>query len=74
MLDLDARRLAAVDMYGGRGTRFRRRIILIEFVAGTALCAALGVLEATTGPVGTRMLGWWLLGMAANYLPSRCTG
>ncbi len=66
---IDVRRLAAVDMHGAHGTRRRRRIILAEFALGTAGCAALGVWALSWGdPLGV-VLGVWLLGLAANYLP-----
>lgn len=66
---LDVRRLAALDMHGARGTRRRRWVILGEFAFGTLVCAALGVWALTwVGAVGL-VLGIWLLGVAANYLP-----
>lgn len=67
MLDLDVRRLAAVDMYGAGGTLLRRRVILAEFVSGTVVGAGLGGwLVAEGGTVGW-LLGAWLLGLAVNY-------
>jgi hypothetical protein len=66
----DVRRLAAVDMYGASGGRLRRRVILVESLAGVGLCSALGLVafvtsEGTTG----RLLGAWLIGVGINYLP-----
>lgn len=66
---LDVRRLAALDMYGTHGTRWRRRAILSEFALGTLGCATLGAWALSwTSAVGV-ILGFWLLGLAANYLP-----
>jgi hypothetical protein len=66
--DVDVRRLAAVDMYGARGSRLRRRVILVEFGLGAIGCAALGawLIAAWGGPPGL-LIGLWLLGIALNY-------
>ncbi|ASW54210.1 hypothetical protein [Plantactinospora sp. KBS50] len=70
MARLDVRRLAAVDMWGGAGTRLRRRIILAEFVLGTVGCLALGGwLLGVAGSVGWVLFGGWLIGLGLNYLP-----
>jgi hypothetical protein len=67
---LDVRRLAAVDMWGGRGTRRRRAIILAEFVLGATIGPALGLLLAITGStLGWRVLGAWIAGACLNYIP-----
>jgi hypothetical protein len=66
---IDIRRLAALDMHGGHGTRRRRRIILGEFVAGVIGCAAIGIWLLTLGSIGFTILGIYLLGLAANYVP-----
>lgn len=66
---LDVRRLAALDMHGARGTRRRRWMILVEFAVGTVGSAALGVWALTWGGAVGVILGIWLLGLAANYLP-----
>ncbi len=66
---LNVRRLAAVDMHGARGTRWRRRVILAEFALGTIGGVALGVWALTWGGAAGVVLGIWLLGLAANYLP-----
>jgi hypothetical protein len=67
---LDVRRLAAVDMWGGRGTRRRRRIIVAEFVLGATVGAALGLLLAFTGPeLFWQLLGAWIAGACLNYVP-----
>jgi hypothetical protein len=70
MARFDVRRMAAVDMYGGGGRLWRRRVILAEFVAGTVLCPALGLFTlGVTADAGGRLLGAWLIGMGLNYLP-----
>jgi hypothetical protein len=69
MLRLDVRRLAAIDMYGTIGARWRRRVIVAEFIAGAAVSIALGpwlVLGSRT--VGGRLFGAWLTGVGVNYL------
>ncbi len=66
---LDVRRLAALDMHGARGTRRRRRVILAEFGFGTIGSAALGAWALSWGDAVGVILGVWLLGLAANYLP-----
>ena len=66
---LDVRRLAALDMHGARGTRRRRWVILGEFAFGTVGSAALGLWALTWGGAVGVILGIWLLGIAANYLP-----
>ena len=66
---LDVRRLAALDMHGARGTRRRRLIIMAEFAFGTIASLVLGIWALTLGgPLGF-VVGVWLLGLAANYLP-----
>ncbi|HEY7630739.1 MAG TPA: hypothetical protein VH817_08570 [Thermoleophilaceae bacterium] len=66
---LDVRRLAALDMHGARGSRRRRHVILAEFALGTIGGAALGVWALTWDSAAGVVLGVWLLGLAANYLP-----
>jgi protein-S-isoprenylcysteine O-methyltransferase Ste14 len=66
---INVRRLAALDMHGARGTPRRRRIILAEFALGTVGCAALGVWSLSRDGLFGLVLGVWLLGLAANYLP-----
>jgi hypothetical protein len=58
------RRFAALDLYGSSGTLRRRRIVLVEFVVGTA---ALLVLGAYTGSHGNRLWGVWLTGCGLSY-------
>ena len=66
---LNVRRLAAVDMYGSSGAAWRRWVILLEFVIGTAGIATLGIRVLNAGDIGTVVLGLYLLGVALNYLP-----
>ncbi len=60
----NVRRFAAIDMYGTAGTRRRRRIVLLEFVVGTAALLLIGAVLLIHG-------GWlwaaWLLGCGLNY-------
>src|SRR5262245_59073691 len=67
---MNVRRLAAIDMYGTRGTVRRQRIILAEFIAGVVLMVPFGVWVATSesGP-GGRAFGLWLIGAGLNYAP-----
>ncbi len=66
---LNVRRLAAFDMHGARGTRRRRRVILAEFALGCVGCAVLGAWSLSFGGAAGIVLGIWLLGLAANYVP-----
>ena len=63
------RRLAAVDMHGRAGARWRRRVILAEFWVGAALAAGLGIVSLASGGLVPRLMGLWLIGVFANYLP-----
>jgi hypothetical protein len=70
MVGVDVRRLAAIDMYGTRGTTRRRRIILAEFVAGVVVMVAFGVwLAAYASGLGGRAFGIWMIGAGLNYGP-----
>jgi hypothetical protein len=67
---VDVRRLVAVDMHGSRGTLFRRRVILAEFVLGAILGTAVGVLvTAAATTLGGRVFGLWIAGACLNYVP-----
>ena len=66
---LNVRRLAALDMHGARGTRRRRRVILAEFALGAVGSLLLGAWALTWGDATGVVLGIWLLGLAANYVP-----
>jgi hypothetical protein len=67
---VDVRRLAAIDMWGTRGTIRRRRIILVEFIGGVVLGAAIvaWVLAGSTS-AATIILAVVIGGVAANYVP-----
>jgi hypothetical protein len=67
---IDVRRLAAADMWGTRGTVRRRRVILVEFVAGAIGCALLGVVALVTANSWVWVvIGVWLIGVGINYVP-----
>jgi hypothetical protein len=67
---MNVRRLAAIDMYGTRGTTRRRRFILAEFFAGgIAMVAFGGWLLASSAGLGSRALGLWIVGAGINYAP-----
>jgi hypothetical protein len=67
---VDVRRLAALDMWGTAGTSRRRRLIRAEFVLGAAGCLLVGTLVLASGASGVwRVVGIWLLGAGANYVP-----
>jgi hypothetical protein len=66
---LDVRRLAAVDMWGSRGGRRRRRVIRAEFVVGAVGCTVLGVLGIVSGTGWLVAVGIWLIGVGVNYVP-----
>jgi hypothetical protein len=67
---MNVRRLAAIDMYGARGTVRRRRIILAEFLLGAIAMVGFGVwlVSAASGPGGMAW-GLWLAGAGLNYVP-----
>ncbi|RKN45337.1 hypothetical protein [Micromonospora endolithica] len=68
-LGLDVRRLAAIDMWGSAGVRWRRWVILAEFLLGVVVSGALGVVSVSSGGVLRTVVGCWLIGLAANYVP-----
>ncbi len=69
MWGLRVRRLAAVDMYGTTGARWRRRVVAGEFVVGAAGGVVLGLWIALSAKtVGGQLFGAWLVGMGVNYL------
>jgi hypothetical protein len=66
-LRLNVRRLAAVDMYGSAGARWRRWVILAEVLIGVVGAAALGVmLLSNRSGVGSALAAGWLFGVSAN--------
>src|SRR5262245_48143370 len=70
MSAVDVRRLAAIDMYGTRGTTRRRRIILTEFIAGAIVMIGFGVwLTAARGTAFDRALGIYIALAGLNYVP-----
>jgi hypothetical protein len=68
-MDVDVRRLAAVDMHGLKGTSLRRRIIVAEFVLGVLVMVGVGgyFLFAMSG--GWPFFALWLIGAGLNYVP-----
>jgi hypothetical protein len=68
-MTVDPRRLAALDMYGTRGSIRRRQIIRAEFVVGVVLCTALGGLTLLSAGGTWLLVGIWLIGTGANYVP-----
>lgn len=70
MAGVTVRRLAAIDMYGARGTALRRQIILAEFVVGVIVMVVFGawLLMASVSLVG-RAIGLWVIGAGLNYAP-----
>lgn len=70
MAGVNVRRLAAIDMYGVRGTTRRRRIILAEFLAGVVVMVAFGIwLVASASGPGARIFGIGVIGAGLNYPP-----
>jgi hypothetical protein len=70
LVDMKVRRLAAIDMYGARGTTRRRRIILAEFILGVLVSVAFGtwlLLQASSA--AGRVAALWILGAGLNYAP-----
>ena len=70
MASVNVRRLAAIDMYGTRGTMRRRRIIRAEFLAGVVAMEAFGLwLVLSASSIAGRGLGIWAIGAGWNYAP-----
>lgn len=67
---VDIRRLAAVDLYGVAGTRFRRSIITAEFIIGMVAGIAVGiaVLVSSDGLLW-RLFGAYVATACSNYIP-----
>jgi hypothetical protein len=67
---VDVQRLAAIDMWGTRGTLRRRRIILAEFTLGAVVAISFGawLLMASSG-AGDRVFAVWVIGAGLNYVP-----
>jgi hypothetical protein len=69
-MGMDVRRLAAVDMWGGAGRRWRRRVILAEFAVGLFGLITIAVLIGRQGQEAlTYAAAAWFLGVGLNYLP-----
>ena len=66
---VSVRRLAALDMHGRYGRRWRQWLITAEFIVGVLGCSTLGILSLAQAAVFSRALGAWLLGVSLNYLP-----
>ncbi len=67
---VNVRRLAAIDMFGTRGTLRRRRIILAEFLLGVVVMVTFGAwLVAVSTGIAGRAFGWWVVGAGLNYAP-----
>ncbi|MFJ9703747.1 hypothetical protein [Streptomyces sp. NPDC101234] len=67
---MDVKRLAALDMYGTRGTRRRRRIVLVEYIAGVIVASGLGLwVLLNSSSTGGRVFGAWLIAVGVNYIP-----
>ena len=66
---MNVRRLAAVDMWGTKGSLRRRRIIRVEFWAGAVGCVILGAVTLATTTGWGLILGVWLVGVGINYIP-----
>jgi hypothetical protein len=64
------RRLAAIDMWGNKGSPLRRRLILVEFLVGALGGVGLGVLTLVTASDAIWIaVGIWLVGVGLNYVP-----
>ena len=68
-MDVDVRRLAAVDMHGLKGTSLRRRIIVAEFVLGALVMVGVGGYFLFTTSGGWPWFALWLIGAGLNYVP-----
>lgn len=70
MLSMDVKRLAALDMWGTRGTARRRRIIVTEFIIGAIGGTAIGAwVMVAASRTGTEVFGAWIAAAALNYVP-----
>ena len=69
VLDIDLRRLAAIDMWSSAGAPWRRWVILGEFLLGAIGGVVLGVLVMSGGGTGRLVFGAWIVGVGLNYVP-----
>lgn len=58
------RRFVALDLHGATGTNRRHRLVLFEFVVGTATMLVMGFVLLAHGGL---LWGSWLLGCGLNY-------
>lgn len=66
----DVRRLAAVDMHGIKGGRFRPKVILAEFLFGAVAGPLLGLfMLVAAGNVFWKLIGVLMIGIGLNYVP-----
>ncbi len=57
-------------MHGVRGTSFRRRVIVAEFVLGAVVGTALGVfVTVSASNAAWLVFGVWMTGVCLNYVP-----
>jgi len=57
-------------MHGVKGTSFRRRVIIAEFVLGAIGGIGIGLLlMLSTGGAAGIIVGVWAIGIGANYVP-----
>ena len=66
---LNVRLLAAADMYGTRGSPWRRQLIRIEFFVGVVGCIALGIFVLLSASGWWLAVGGWLVAIGINYIP-----
>ena len=70
VLVVNVRRLAAIDMYGSKGSMRRRQIIQAEFVVGVVGMISVGIWILTqSSDLTGRVLGLWFIGAGLNYAP-----
>ncbi len=70
IVEVDVRRLAAIDMFGTRGSPHRTTVILLEFASGAVAITGFGLWLATraSGPLGW-ILALAMIGVGTNYAP-----
>jgi hypothetical protein len=67
---MSVRRLAAIDMYGTKGSLLRRRLVLGEFVAAVIVSFFLSAVLILNGDsVVLLIIGIWIALIGANYVP-----
>jgi hypothetical protein len=66
---VNARRLAAADMWGTAGSRRRRQVIRAEFFAGVGGCLLVGAITIAQSTGWAQLVGVWLVGAGVNYIP-----